>query len=174
MKITRRADSGILRSYTGSFGDIVVDTSNNTLVLFTGDVSGGHQLASESSLNVFKRAQIVTPVDLDASPENSWISVDASASNNFRVWAFTSLHIALPNGLNDGQVINYIIINQHDGVSAPHTISFDYMFDFGAAGTPSQLPNGNSKSLLSCIWDDSSFTMLCSWRPGSEYIPVAV
>lgn len=174
MKITRRADSGILRSYTGSFGDIVVDTSNNTLVLFTGDVSGGHQLASESSLNIFRRAQIVTPVDLDASPGNNWISVDASASNNFRVHAFTNLYIAMPNGLYDGQVINYIIINQHDGESAPHTISFDPVFDFGAAEPPSQLPNGNSKSLLSCIWDESSYAMLCSWRPGREYVVVPV
>lgn len=173
MKLTRRADSGILRTYLGSYGETVFDTSNSTLVFFTGDTPGGHQLASESSLNIFRRAQVVTPVDFWADQPLNNIYLDGSASNNFRIFVYGDLNVFLPDGLNDGQIVNIIFNSQHDGMSTPFNVWFDMAYDFGAAGAPQQLPSGQSKSLLSGIWDQVTGTLLCSWRPGAAFVPVA-
>lgn len=100
------------------------------------------------------------PVALTDGPT---INVDAALHNSFSVTLGGNRTLAAPTSLADGMLLNFAI--RQDGTGS-RTLTFDAVYDFGAAGTPTLSTGAGIVDRVFGYYDAASNKFLASFRKG--------
>lgn len=90
------------------------------------------------------------------------ILVDATAHNSFFVTLGGNRTLGAPTGLVDGMLLNFAI--HQPAVGGPFTLTFNAIYDFGAAGTPVLSKPANAVDYVSGYYDAGSGKILATFR----------
>ena len=121
---------------------------------------GGGGDVSLEGVNVWTKNQTVAAVALSTGPS---IAVDASQSNNFRLFLDISATLENPTNLTDGMVLNFHIKQAAPGA---HTLTFGSKFKFPGGIVPDPSTDVGSIDLMSCYYDGADDTLCCNLSKG--------
>lgn len=109
-----------------------------------------------ATANTFTKAQTV---QTSALTDSATISVDATASNTFRVILAGNRTLANPTGMVAGQILNFILVQDATG---SRTLSYGTKFKFPGGTAPTLSTGANAIDVLTCIYDGTLDILLCN------------
>lgn len=127
-------------------------------------------LAVLNSANMFYATQTVQPIAIQSVVSGS-TEINASLSNNWRIYVGGDIFVAPPTGLIDGTILNLLFIHPAAENNQVYNVLFHQMFDFGIQPPPS-FDVGPSYHFASCYYDASLDILISTWRKGAAGVGV--
>ena len=140
---------------------IALLNQDNSLQVQDSSNGAKHLVAVLDKSQVFRKPQIIQPVIL---PFSSTVSVDASLSDTFDISLTDNITLQNPTNLRNGQILRFRCTEDNTGT---RVVSYDTLYDFGSAGTPTTPISANKMNIVTCISD--GLGLACSIQTGYSY-----
>ncbi|WP_426269135.1 hypothetical protein ACN9MB_12985 [Dyella kyungheensis] len=148
------------------------NTPDGSELLAISQTQSGDLTSAKLSLSVFvswfrglttawTKNQVVTPVK--NATATGTVTLDASASNNFRCIMTGNVTLANPSNLADGMVLNIQLVQ--DGTGS-RTLSFGSKFKWAGGSPPTWATAANSVNFISAYYDSTLDVLLANGSAG--------